>query len=222
MNARHAAGNLAIITLAEMTSEGKAVYDSLFVVQQAEFLKRFKREPMYFEYRALIDVPVEPLLSIEALGFLADSHDPDILLRLVVARNDYRTMLKIASEHRRLQLELQSSLGDQSKRPHQHARSETEFAALIGPDVMLQLRTVTENLRAILPEVIKSLQRVADDLRTVLGYQLPWRSFVKYMPEERGKLSETKSHAVNPALWRRAARSVRRGIDRIFGPRWPA
>lgn len=204
-----------------MASEASAINDSLFVIQRTEYQKEFSREPTYVEYRALIDIPVEPPLAIEALGFLADSHDPDILMRLVVARNEYRTMLKVASEHRRLQLELQSRLGEKSKLPHLPARTEAELAKLVGPDVLVQLRAVTQNLEVLLPEMMKSLQRVADDLRSVLLYQLPLRSFVKYIPEKPGKLSEAKSHALKPALWRRAARLVRRGIDRVLGPRWP-
>lgn len=64
LNERRAAGNLAIVTLAEMYSEAKALYDSAFVVGAEEIRKKLRRELLPFEYRAVIDIPAVPNLDV--------------------------------------------------------------------------------------------------------------------------------------------------------------
>lgn len=222
-NARRSAGNLTIITLAAMYSEAKAINDSIFLRPLPELTKLHGRAPLYFEFRAAMDLLEEaPPLDIEPLGFLVDSHDPDILARLIAAKNNFAAMLKIAAAHERLSIELQSRLAkiDPIVKA-QHRPEENDLFKLVGMDVMLQLKSVAEGLQSILPELEKSLLRLGGELREVLLYQLPWQSFVRFIPEDRGKLSEAKSYAIRPALWRRAIRSVRRRVDKVLGPHWP-
>ena len=163
---------------------------------------------------------VAPPLNIEALGFLADSHDPDILLRLIVAKNDFGAMLKIVANHERLQLELQRRMGIISAQTRQPPGTN-DVPKVAGMDVIMQLDATVSGLQGTLPDLIDALQRVGDDLRSVLLYQLPWSSFLRFVPQDRGKLSESKLHAVKPAYWRRFIRGVRRLLDKVVGPRWP-
>jgi len=220
INARRSAGNLAIIALAEMYSEAKAINDAIFG-QIPELTQILGRAPRTYEFRAAMDAStVPPPFEIEPLGFLADSHDPDILLRLIVAKNDFGAMLKIVANHERLQLELQRRMGIVSAKSRMPPNTE-DVPKLAGMDVIMQLEATVNGLQSTLPDLIDALKRVGDDLRAVLLYQLPWSSFLRFVPQDRGKLSEAKLHAVKPSWWRRFIRGVRRLVDKVVGPRWP-
>ena len=179
------------------------------------------RAPRYYEFRAAMDPPAAPPpLDVGRLGFLADSHDPDIAVRIITAKNDFAAMLRIVAIHERLQLGLQRQMAQIDARAG-IAPSTDDVPKVVSKDVMVQLETVVKGLQTILPELMKSLKRVGDDLRDVLRFQLPSRSFLKFIPQARGPLSEAKTYAVKPAKWRRTVREVRGWIDRLFGPRWP-
>src|SRR6185437_5056109 len=124
-------------------------------------------------------------------------------------KNDFGAMLKIVANHERLQLELQRRMGivsEQSRLPP----STDDVPKVAGMDVIMQLEATVNGLQSTLQDLIDALQRVGDDLRKDLLYQLPWSSFLRFVPQDRGKLSETKLHAVRPACWRRLIRGVRR------------
>lgn len=221
VNARRSAGNLAIIALAEMYSEAKAISDAIFG-QIPALTQTLGRPPHAYEFSAAMDAKtVPPPFDIEQLGFLADSHDPDILLRLIVAKNDFGAMLKIVANHERLQLELQRRMGIVSAKIRPPPSTD-DVPELAGMDVIVQLEATVNGLQSILPDLIDALKRVGDELRDVLLYQLPWGSFLRFVPQDRGRLSEAKLHAVKPARWRRLIRGVRRLVDNIVGPRWPS
>jgi len=133
-NERRAAGNLAIVTLAEMYSEAKALYDSVFVAGSEEIRKMLGRELLSFEYRAVIDIPAVPNLDVQRLGFLADSHDADILVRITAARNQFAGMIKLAEAHSRLSAEIQAAPGknDRTGKAAYRAQEVAEIVALCG------------------------------------------------------------------------------------------
>ena len=222
VNAKRSAGNSAIMALAEMYSEAKAIHDSIFVSQRAELLKLLGREPRFYEYRAVMDTPKEPpALDVDRLAYLADSHDPDILVRIVVAKNLFAGMLKVAAVHERLCIELQSRLA-KADPTAQRPMTRQELSLSVGMDVMLQLESTVQNMQSILSELTVWLLRLTDELREVLLYRFPSRSFVRFIPQDRGKPSEAKSYALRPARWRRTVRFIRRNLDKAFGPRWPS
>src|ERR1700733_12751598 len=202
-DARRSAGNLTIIVISQKYSEAKAIYDSIFVKPVPEMTRTLGRPLLYFDFKAAMDLPSEaPPLNIEPLGFLADSHDPDILVRLVAAKSTFAAMLKIAAAHERLHIELQNRAAklDPSKKERAVVG---DLPKLIGMDLMFQLKAAVEGLQNILPELQKSLLRLGDEFREVLLYQLPARSFLRFIPDDRGKLSEAKLHVIKPAWWRR-------------------
>ena len=219
-NAKRAAGNLAIFTLADMYSEAKVMHEAVFVAQRTELERLLRREPRYFEYRPVMDLRTQlPSLDVEGLGFLVDSTDPDILMRLLVARNDFATMLRVADVHEKLHLEHQRQVAQSDHRGKIPYRIE-EISAVSRPDLIAQLEATIQTLEARLQELVEALPKLMEDLRTVLSYVLPTRSFLEFIPGDRGRLSQGRSIAVKPVLWRRAARYVRRLWDRILGVRW--
>lgn len=218
--ANRSAGNLAIVTLGEMYSEAKALHDSLFVAPLPNLRALLKREPLYFEYKGVVDVPREPPFEIERLGFLADSHDPDVLVRIIAARNQFSAMLLLAQTHGRLHAELQNRLAKDDP-TGQKAHRPQDLPAIVGMDVLLQLKSAFEGLQTGLPESLRSLRALCEQLRDVLRFHFPWSSFLRFIPEDRGPVSTATIYARKPALWRRGARGFRGLLDRAFGPRWP-
>ena len=220
-NSRRSAGNQAILALAEMWSEAKAMYAAMFLSQDAELERKLRRKPHYFEYRAVMDLRSEPpLLDIESLGFLVDSTDPDILMRLSVARTEFGVMLKLATTHERLQIELQKRVAQSGPLPSAPYLAD-EIRRLGGPDLIAQLEAVTQTLQGRIKELTDSLPRLLRELRSALMYALPSRSFAQFVPADRGKLSDLTAPTTKAALWRRVVRGVRRGWDQLFGSRWP-
>lgn len=215
-NANRSAGNLAIVTLAEMYSEAKALQDTLFTRQLPVLRNFLGREPLYFEYKAVIDVPQVSHLAVESLGFLADSHDPDILARLAALRNHYAAMLKLAGTHQTLHAELQARVARQDPSGRTAWRAE-EIPGIAGADVMLQLKSMVESLQSGLPESCAAILVVGNQLRDVLRYQLPLRSFLRFIPEDRGNISTAAAHAGSPAAWRRALRWARGLPETLIG-----
>lgn len=217
LNERRAAGNLAIVTLGEMYSEAKALYDSVFVAGAEEIRKMLGRELLPFEYRAVIDIPAVPNLDVQRLGFLADSHDADILVRITAARNQFAGMIKLAEAHSRLSAEIQAALGKNDRTGKAPYRAQ-EVTEIVGPHLIIQLSSVVDYLKQGLPGTMEGLLVVGSQLRDVLRYSMPTRSFLKFIPQDRGPVAQAIIYARKPALWRRLVRAARARIERAFGP----
>lgn len=180
LNERRAAGNLAIVTLGEMYSEAKALYDSVFVAGAEKIRKMLGRELLPFEYRAVIDIPAVPNLDVQRLGFLADSHDADILVRITAARNQFAGMIKLAEAHSRLSAEIQAALGKNDRTGKAPYRAQ-EVAEIVGPHLIIQVSSVVDYLKQGLPSTMEGLLVVGSQLRDVLRYNMPTRSFLKFI-----------------------------------------
>lgn len=216
LNERRSAGNLAIVTLAEMYSEAKALYDSIFVVAAAETRRQLGRDLLAFEYRAVIDIPTVPDLDLQRLGFLADSHDADILARVTAARNHFAGMMKLAAAHSGLSQEIQAALGKNDPTGKAIYRPD-EISAIVGPHLIIQVSSVVSHLKRELPVTMEGLLAVGAQLRDVLRYVMPSRSFLKFIPQDRGPVAQATIYARRPALWRRVVRSARAAIERASG-----
>jgi hypothetical protein len=83
------------------------------------------------------------------------------------------------------------------------------------------LEAVVQALETLLTDLTTSLPRLLHELREVLLYALPTRSFLKFIPEDRGRLSQARAPVLKPAVWRRTLRWLRLQWDKSFGPRWP-
>jgi len=201
-----------------MYSEAKALYNSIFVNGAENTRKILRRELELYEYRPVIDIPTVPSLDVQRLGFLADSHDADILVRVTAIRNKFAGMMKLAEEHARVSLEIQAALGKDDRTGKTPYRSE-DVPKIAGPHLTAQVSTLAGHLKRELPETIEGLQVVGSQLRDVLRFNMPTRSFLKFIPQDRGPIGQAVIYARKPALWRRLARAARSGIDRALGRR---
>jgi hypothetical protein len=222
LSARRAAGQLALIALGDMYSTAKWANDEFFDEQRKKWIEAFRREPLYFELKPLPEVLLgePPTIDIEDLGFLADTHDPDILLRLMDVRQNFAAILKFLRRHEELHHTVQAVMSKDDPTGKKAYRAE-DVTSLVGVDVLSQLQSTVDALRIGLPEMCAASMKVSGQLRDVLLYQFPLRSLLQFIPEKRGKLSETPTYARRPALWRRALRQLRRLWDRAFGPGGP-
>jgi hypothetical protein len=202
------AGTLAIVTLAEMYSEAKALYDSIFVAGAEQIREKLRRELLPYEYRAVIEALAVLNLDVQRLGFLADSHDADILVRITAARNQFASMIRLAEVHSRLSAEIQAALGKDYR---------TSWAPLRGSAGHGDRRSsVVDHLKQGLPGTMEGWLALGSQLRDVLGYSMPTRTFLKFIPQDRGPVAQAVIYARKPALWRRLVRTARARIERAF------
>jgi len=164
-NAKRAAGNVALITLSQMFSLTKNLNDQLFVIQVPKVGGLLGRDPYFFELKSAVALPDQVLtLPLDQLGFLADSHDPDVLNRLLTVERAFSTMLKLVERHERLHLEFQRRLSA-------HDQSGTiawqvgEIRGMIGVDLWLQLENAVMELRTGLPETVDHIIRVSGQVQ---------------------------------------------------------
>lgn len=219
LTARRSAGQLALIALGDMYSTAKWANDEFFDEQRKVWIETYRREPLYFELKPLPSVLLgePPTLDIERLDFLADSHDPDILLRLMDVKHSFAATLKFLGRHEELHHAVQTIMSKDDPTGQKAYRAE-DVISLVGVDVLTQLQSTVDSLRVGLPEMCAASMKLSGQLRDVLLYQFPLRSLLQFIPEKRGKLSETHTYARRPALWRRALRQLRRLWDAAFGP----
>ena len=171
---------------------------------------------MPFEYRAVIDIPAVPDLDVQRLGFLADSHDADILVRITAVRNQFTGMIKLAEAHSRLHAESQATLGKNDPSGKAPYRAQ-EIGEIVGPHLIIQVSSVVNHLKQGRPGTMEGLLAVGSQLRDVLRYSMPTRSFLKVIPQDRGPVAQAVIYARKPALWRRLVRAARARIERAFG-----
>jgi hypothetical protein len=223
LNARRSAGQLALIALGDMYSTAKWANDEFFDEQRKKWVETYRREPLYFELKPLPAVLLgdPPTLDVERLDFLADSNDPDILLRLMDAKHSFAAILKFLTRHEELHHTVQSVMAKDDPTGRKIYRAE-DVTSLVGVDVLTQLQSTVDALRIALPEMCAASMKLSGHLRDVLLYQFPLRSLLQFIPEKRGKLSEAHTYARRPALWRRALRQLRKLWDRAFGPEIPS
>jgi hypothetical protein len=102
VNAQRTAGNLTLITLSQMYSLIENLRWQLLVEEprrQAKLLGG--AAPYEFQIRAVTGLPKQGLrIPAEQLGFLAESHDPDVLNRLMSIERAFGSILDLLERKR--------------------------------------------------------------------------------------------------------------------------
>jgi hypothetical protein len=136
------------------------------------------------------------------------------------AKHTFAAILKFLGRHEELHHTVQTVMSKDDPTGKRAYRAE-DVISLVGVDVLTQLQSTVDSLRVVLPEMCAASMKLSGQLRDVLMYQFPLRSLLQFIPEKRGKLSETPTYARRPALWRRALRQLRKLWDAAFGPGTP-
>ncbi len=117
--------------------------------------------PLYFHYPPLVNLPERAFdLDVPSVGYLVDSHGPDILNRLLAAQGVFASQMMLVRKHAELHIEFQRRMA--AIDPAGEAQMTLEqLEQSVGKDVMLQLRHVTEALLQDIPKAMEDTLAVA-------------------------------------------------------------
>jgi hypothetical protein len=213
VNAKRTAGNLAIVTLSQMCSLVENLRRQLLV--DAPILAREKsgHDPYSFYILGTYGLPATPpRLTMQDLGFLADSHDPDVLNRLLTAERAFASMLELVRRHEQSHAMLQERLNavdPTGQRPIQ----PQDPIQLVGAKFFIDVDVAFEGLQKGLPETRDVILAMGKQLREVLRVQFPIHRFVGFSAVLRGEIADRPPDLPKPELWRRVARYT---YDQLF------
>lgn len=207
--AKATAGNLAMITLAQMYALLENLRFQLFIEEASRAaLELGCVEPPSIFLRPVIGLPRQELrLEVEELGFLADSHDPDILNRLLTIERQFASMVDLVRRHHELHAEFQERM---SRFDPTGLRQITiqDLPQMVGGPLLHQLDDAVDALAKGLPETRDHILKVADQLLLTLRMQLPARRFISFKGSPRSEVPDAPSDLSKPALWRKAVRTA--------------
>lgn len=203
------AGNLALISMSQMYSIIENLRYHFLIEEPATAAKNSQRaEPYTFMLRVTMGLPDQPpSIDFKSLGFLVDSHDPDVLNRLLVVERQFRSTLDLVHRHAVLHKELQEKLSALDPT----GRAPIPLGSLIekcGVRIFIEIDDIVEELQAHLGETRDFILSVGSQLRYTLAMQFPSRRFVSFKPMHRSRLIN-EAPDVRPRTWRRIARASR-------------
>jgi hypothetical protein len=215
-NTKRTAGNLSLVALSQMYALMENLRYKLFVDEPIRFFAIAKQAPLSFQLRAAIGLPTQPPhVPMDQLGFLADSHDPDVMSRLLTVERAFTQMLDLARRHEQLHSELQSKLNDTDPTGQRLLRAQ-DIVSIVGAKLLIEIDDAVEEMHTGLPETRDALLAVGNQMRRTLQLQFPMRKFVGFTPAPRSRTMDQPPDLLRPALWRRI---VRWSVDVLRKPR---
>jgi hypothetical protein len=206
LNAKRTAGNMAIITLGQMYSLMETVRYALLVKEPIRIHEIVKRGPLPYEIRPAAGLPESlPRINGEGLGFLADSHDPDILNRLLTVERAFAAMIDLLRRHEVVQVKITEKLNAIDPTGRQLFGPDLLLQA-VGAKLLVEVDVLVESLEKGLPETRDMLLAIGKQLREILRMQIPIRRFVGFSAVPRSRIADQPPDLPKPALWRRVTR----------------
>jgi hypothetical protein len=204
-------GNQALFVLVQMYASLAALRS--FINDRVGLLKaRESRAPDYFEYQAMSLVWNENMrLSMDRLGFLLQSYDPDLLNRMMQVETSFFTILY--NLERRTAAQLEFTHRAEEKLGENLPRTPNELERGVGPDIAMRLRDLTESLLKQLPLTIEQIPKVGRQLTETLSLIFPMTppigsDFTPY------KFTTHAPPSAIPPRWRRFLRDTVRWVKR--------
>jgi hypothetical protein len=197
-------GNQATHTLSLMYSVLASTEKALF----GDYREANKgKSPHPLEVQGTNDTHAGTLqFNLAELAFLSETHDPDILNRLLIAERRFRVTLDIANHRSRLHLEIQDLLGNAGFGPGA-VITPAKVAGACGHHRVKQLEDLHNDLLTSLPREMASIKALANELRDVLKYTFPWSRVITYTTDVTEMADYRKT--AKPAWWRIVARYLR-------------
>jgi hypothetical protein len=217
-SAKRTAGNLALVALSQMYSQTENVRYYFLVAEPIRARGTTGHDPLPYEIRGAIGLVKQNIrVPAESLGFLADSHDPDVLNRLLTIEREFTSLMDLVRRHERLHDDFTAVL-DKRDPSGQEGYRPQDFLRTVGIKVLIQIDDTIEGLRTGLPECRDDILAIGEQLREVLRSHLPARKFIRFSAAPRSRLSSQPPDLPKPALWRRATRAI---VDILRTPlRW--
>jgi hypothetical protein len=202
------AGNEAIFVLSQMYSVMRNFHQQAIVDRAAFVRQGVGREPKYLEYIPFaIAWNPQTVLPISSLGFLLESHEPDVLNRLAQVERAFLSVLEVnvrrSQVHVQFQERARAVLGPAQEMP------SDELEAKVGFDLAMQLQQFTAHMLEDVPRTRDGLLEMGKQLRSVLELEYPLGRIVGFTPFDNPV--EGLSPPTNlrrPSLWRRWLRTI--------------
>ncbi len=211
------AGNEAIFALAQMSSVVIGLNRQQFDDQIGYSKEVRGREPNYTEFWP-VEAGTGDVLRprLDALGFLLQSHNPDLLNRLAVVVQTFDVMMKVMDQLHLAQNQFQQALATQL--PNLPGTvTLTALEDLLSPYLMARLKALVEGAQAGLPDCAKELQEIGKQLSEAMSYSFPARKTASFELIERERPTQVPTSAGKPRLWRRVVRVLSRlGRKKVF------
>jgi hypothetical protein len=216
IRAKRTAGNLALMALAQMYEllESARLY---FLIDEPNRVRaQFGHDPVTFHLRGLIGFPRElPTVSPESLGFLVDSHDPDVIARILSVERSFISVIEVIRRHEQRHGQLQLAINAAEPTGRLPMTLE-QLVGTIGAQPFVEIDNTVVELQKIIPETSEGVFRVMGQLRAALRYQFPLFGFIRVAPSGRRTLGALPPNTEKPATWRRILRWL---ADLFFKPR---
>lgn len=206
---RQAAINLALLSLVQMYTVMRNYHDQVFVDGRANLLPLLPagREPFPFEYLPAGGISEQQLaIDYRSLSWSLQSHDPDVLHRVLAAERIFLADRHTMIDHERLHRLVQRNLAD-GVDPAQ-PMTVGQLSDMAGADLVKQLNDVAVILRDKLPQDASNVLAAAGQLREVARAHFPTRSFIGFDVVPRKVATTPPSGALRPRWWRRLLRSI--------------
>jgi hypothetical protein len=221
-NAKRTAGNLTLITLGQMYGLMENLRHHYLVSEPkraGDVRKLVGYKPLSYELRPLLRPPEQRIrVPIDSLGFLADSHDPDVLNRLLAVERAFHAMVDLVERHGRLHQEFAAGLNKDDP-SGQKAYLPTDLIPIVGAKLLIEIDDAVHEFTIGLPRCCADLLAIGQQLRQTLRMQFPIRRFVGLVPVPRAGIASLPTNLPMPSMWRRVTRRV---ADLLRGPYWRA
>lgn len=208
------AGNEAVFALAQMYSLVVGIHRQQFEEQIARFKREHGRDPNYSEFLPM-EVGESDVMRprLDALGFLLRSHDPDVLNRLAVVRQQFDVFMHSMRQLNEAQNQWQQSFARVLEQHPSDLKLE-QIEDYIGPYLTVRLQTLVQSLQQGLPECAKDLKMVGEQLSESLSFSFPAKMISRFAHIERtGPV--LPPGVKKPKLWRRCVRAISRVLRRM-------
>jgi hypothetical protein len=206
-SAKRTAGNLTLIALSQMYSLIENLRQQLLIEEPIRVLEATGGKDAFpFLFRAATGLPEQlPRIAIQDLGFLIDSHDPNVLNRLLTVERAFISMIDLVRRHEPLHARFQEALSAVDPTGRRQWKPE-ELSDCVGVRILIELDETIDQFGKGLPKTRDELLAVSRQLLDALRFQFPTRRFIRFIPASSdtsgpGKLPE-------PACWRKVARFV--------------
>lgn len=200
---RQALINLALLSLAQMYTVMRNYHDQVFIRGREALMKQIPDEPPVWSYQPTHGLTELQLrLDYEALGVLLQSHDPDLLHRVLAAERIYQGAHYQMLEHLRLHRDFQRRLAE-AREPEAFSAPQPRLEDVVGPDLHGQLTSIATSLRDKTPGDLQQVLAAARQLRDVARAHFPTRMFLGIDVIPAKDATRPPSQKRKPKLWRR-------------------
>lgn len=144
-------------------------YQELMVLEQHSLEPYRGREDAWRMLPPSIAGSIAASLNVEALAFMLEGSDPDLLNRLIVGQQRYNTVRKVVELRQQAHSDMQSRVASLIAQGDEGANSEAAMNRAVGLDVVGSLKSLTSALFEVNPSaldlLINNLQDLAEFIR---------------------------------------------------------